>query len=107
MNREACIRRSTAETQIELELTLEGTGVIRYSRPVSVSLIICSRTSPSMARLDLRLKAKGDLHVDEHHLVEDRGICLGQGHREALGEKRGIERFGPPSSRWTKRWRAR
>ncbi len=93
MSRQACIRRSTTETQIELDLTLEGTG----SSDVQTGIGFFDHMLTHVARhgsLDLRLRANGDLHVDEHHLIEDTGICLGQAIAGALGDKRGIERFG-------------
>ena len=93
MNRSATLTRKTTETEIELELSLDGTG----SYAIETGLGFFDHMVSHIAKhgcLDLQLKAKGDLHVDEHHLVEDVGICLGQAIREALGEKRGIERFG-------------
>ena len=93
MSRESSVVRDTTETSIDLRLNLDGTGV--YSIETGVGFF--DHMLSHIARhggLDLSLKAKGDLHVDEHHLVEDVGICLGNVIREALGEKRGIERFG-------------
>ncbi len=93
MSRESSVVRDTTETSIDLRLNLDGTGV--YSIETGVGFF--DHMLSHIARhggLDLSLKAKGDLHVDEHHLVEDVGICLGKVIREALGEKRGIERFG-------------
>ncbi len=93
MSRQACIRRSTAETQIELDLTLEGSGMSE----IQTGIGFFDHMLTHVARhggMDLRLRAKGDLEVDEHHLIEDTGICLGQAIAQALGDKRGIERFG-------------
>jgi len=93
MSRESSVVRDTTETSIDLKLNLDGTGV--YSIETGVGFF--DHMLSHIARhggLDLSLKARGDLHVDEHHLVEDVGICLGKVIREALGEKRGIERFG-------------
>ncbi len=93
MSRQACIRRSTAETQIELDLTLEGSGMSE----IQTGIGFFDHMLTHVARhggMDLRLRAKGDLQVDEHHLIEDTGICLGQAIAQALGDKRGIERFG-------------
>jgi imidazoleglycerol-phosphate dehydratase len=93
MSRESSIVRDTTETSINLRLNLDGTG----SYSIETGLGFFDHMLSHIAKhggLDLTLKAKGDLHVDEHHLVEDAGICLGKALREALGEKRGIERFG-------------
>jgi imidazoleglycerol-phosphate dehydratase len=91
--RSARIARQTAETRIELELLLDGRG----NHEISTGIGFFDHMLSTLARhgsLDLRLKAEGDGHVDEHHLVEDVGICLGRAILEALGEKRGIARFG-------------
>ncbi len=93
MNRTATIRRSTTETNIELELNLDGTGEYTIQTGHGFFDHMLSHIAKH-GRLDLRVDAKGDLHVDEHHLVEDVGICLGQAIASALGDKRGIERFG-------------
>ena len=93
MSRESSVVRDTTETSINLRLNLDGAGV--YS--IETGLGFFDHMLSHIAKhggLDLSLKAKGDLHVDEHHLVEDVGICLGKALRDALGEKRGIERFG-------------
>lgn len=93
MSRTATIERNTAETQITLSLDLDGTG----SSTIATGVGFFDHMLTHIARhgkIDLTVTAKGDLHVDEHHLVEDVGICLGQALAKALGEKRGIERFG-------------
>ena len=93
MNRESSVVRDTTETSISLRLNLDGTGTYAIETGLGFFDHMLSHIAKH-GGLDLSLKAKGDLHVDEHHLVEDVGICLGMVLREALGEKRGIERFG-------------
>ncbi len=93
MSRTARIGRKTAETEIHLELALDGTGQSEIATGVGFldhMLALLARH----AALDLKVKAAGDLEVDQHHTVEDVGICLGQAIREALGEKAGIRRYG-------------
>ncbi|MDO5688824.1 MAG: imidazoleglycerol-phosphate dehydratase HisB [Tissierellia bacterium] len=87
------IVRITAETQIQMELNLDGEGI--YSGHCGIGFfdhmltLLCKH-----GKLDLNLKAKGDLEVDNHHLIEDLGIALGICIHEAVGEKRGIRRYG-------------
>ena len=93
MTRQSVVQRSTNETRIELTLTLDGSG----KHEINTGVGFFDHMLSHIARhggLDLTLRAVGDLHVDEHHLVEDVGICFGKALGEALGEKRGIERFG-------------
>lgn len=87
------ITRNTTETQIDIDLNLDGIG--KYSIDTGIGffdhmLELFSKHS----LIDLKIKAKGDLQVDEHHTVEDVGICLGEAVKKALGNKRGIKRFG-------------
>jgi imidazoleglycerol-phosphate dehydratase len=93
MSRTAHIRRQTAETDIELELCLDGSGVASIQTGVGFLDHMLTLLAKHGA-FDLRVAAKGDLHVDQHHTVEDTGICLGQALREALGDKAGIRRYG-------------
>jgi imidazoleglycerol-phosphate dehydratase len=93
MSRTAHIRRQTAETDIELELCLDGSGVANIQTGVGFLDHMLTLLAKHGA-FDLRVAAKGDLHVDQHHTVEDTGICLGQALREALGDKAGIRRYG-------------
>src|SRR5262249_6921220 len=91
--RKAEIKRDTAETQIQLGLNLEGTGQAQLSTGVGFfdhMLTLLARHS----LIDLTIEAKGDLHVDAHHTVEDVGICLGKALAEALGDKAGVRRYG-------------
>ncbi len=93
MSRTAVIKRKTTETDVKLELNLDGSGAGNISTGVGFldhMLALLARH----AAFDLTVKAKGDLHVDGHHTVEDVGICLGQALRQALGDKSGIRRYG-------------
>ena len=93
MNREATIQRQTAETNINLSMNLDGTGAGKIATGVG----FFDHMLELFARhgcFDLEVEAKGDLHVDAHHTVEDVGICLGQAIREAVGDKKGIRRYG-------------
>ena len=92
-NRTAVIRRKTTETEIELELSIDGTGKSQIKTGIGFfdhMLTAFSRHS----LCDLRLICRGDLEVDGHHTVEDCGLALGQAFREALGDKRGLRRYG-------------
>lgn len=91
--RTAEIIRNTAETQIKLSLTLEGTGAASIETGCGF-LDHMLTLFAKHGRFDLTLTCKGDTHVDDHHTVEDVGIALGQAFKEALGEKRGICRYG-------------
>ncbi len=91
--RSAAVVRSTRETQIQIELDLDGRGEYQ----VSTGIAFFDHMLESFARhalFDLRVAAKGDLSVDTHHTVEDVGITLGQALREALGSASGIRRYG-------------
>ena len=93
MTRTASTSRKTAETSIELALDLDGTGASDVSTGVGFfDHMLCALSRHSLVDLDLRVE--GDTWVDDHHTVEDTGIVLGQALREALGDKRGIRRFG-------------
>ena len=93
MTRTAEIVRTTAETRVRLRLDLDGSGQFGIATGIGFFDHMLSHIARH-GRLDMTLEAKGDIHVDEHHTVEDVGICLGQAIARALGEKRGIERFG-------------
>ncbi len=93
MNRTATIDRATAETQIHLELNLDGTGRSQILTGVGFLDHMLDLFARHGA-FDLRVEATGDLHVDDHHTVEDVGICLGQAVYQALGDKAGIRRYG-------------
>ena len=93
MARTAQISRKTAETQIELEVNLDGSGQADIQTGVGFFDHMLTLLAKHGA-LDLRVRANGDLHVDQHHTVEDVGICLGQTIRQALGDKKWIRRYG-------------
>lgn len=89
----ATIQRKTKETRIELTLNLEGTGTPHVRTPVPFLSHMLEAFSKHSG-FDLSVKAAGDTHVDDHHTVEDIGICLGQALDKALGDKQGISRYG-------------
>jgi imidazoleglycerol-phosphate dehydratase len=91
--RTATIDRRTAETNIRLTLDVDGSGVAKVSTGVGFLDHMLTLLAKHGA-LDLTVEAQGDLHVDQHHTVEDTGICLGQALRQALGDKAGIRRYG-------------
>jgi imidazoleglycerol-phosphate dehydratase len=93
MPRTATIHRKTAETDIELELLLDGGGAARVATGIGFLDHMLTLLAKHGA-MDLSVTARGDLDVDQHHTVEDIGICLGQAFREALGERAGIRRYG-------------
>jgi imidazoleglycerol-phosphate dehydratase len=91
--RKAAITRATAETDIAVEIDLDGTGL--YENRTGVGFF--DHMLDQLARhalIDMKVSAKGDLHIDDHHTVEDTGIALGQALTKAIGEKRGIRRYG-------------
>lgn len=91
--REARIARKTAETEIEVTVNLDGTG----KATIATGVGFFDHMLDQLARhslIDIALTAKGDLHIDDHHTVEDCGIALGQAIAKAVGDKRGIRRYG-------------
>lgn len=91
--RSASISRKTAETEITVELNLDGTG--RYDNQTGVGFFDHMLDQLSRHSLiDMTIRATGDLHIDDHHTVEDTGIAIGQALREALSDKKGIRRYG-------------
>ena len=91
--RTAKITRTTAETQITIDLNLDGTGT--YDNQTGVGFF--DHMLDQLARhamFDLTVRAKGDHHIDDHHTVEDTGIALGQALVQAMGDKKGIQRYG-------------
>ena len=91
--RKARIERKTKETAIAVEVDLDGTGVYAISTGVGFFDHMLEQLSRH-SRIDIALHAEGDLHIDQHHTVEDCGIALGLAITKALGEKRGIARYG-------------
>lgn len=91
--RKALVRRSTKETRIEVALDLDGTGRVAAETGVGFFDHMLNHIGRH-GLFDLAVRAKGDLHVDHHHTVEDVGICLGQALAQALGDKKGIRRYG-------------
>ncbi|MGR3375494.1 imidazoleglycerol-phosphate dehydratase HisB [Salipiger abyssi] len=91
--RKASIARKTAETAIEVEIDLDGSGA--YDNQTGVGFFDHMLDQLSRHSLiDMTIRAKGDYHIDDHHTVEDTGIALGQALVKALGDKRGIRRYG-------------
>jgi imidazoleglycerol-phosphate dehydratase len=91
--RATVLQRKTKETDILLELDLDGSGEVEVSTGIGFFDHMLTLLAHH-AGFDLRLEAKGDLEVDQHHTVEDVGLCLGKALEEALGDKRGIARYG-------------
>jgi len=91
--REAQVKRNTLETQIEVRLNLDGVGKSKLATGVG----FFDHMLDQIARhgmVDLEVQAKGDLHIDAHHTVEDVGITFGQAFNQAIGDKKGVRRYG-------------
>ncbi|MFL0797515.1 MAG: imidazoleglycerol-phosphate dehydratase HisB [Cellvibrionaceae bacterium] len=91
--RTASVSRDTLETQISASINLDGTGKAAFDTPVP----FLEHMMDQIARhglIDLDIKAKGDTHIDDHHTAEDIGITLGQAFAQAVGDKKGIYRYG-------------
>jgi imidazoleglycerol-phosphate dehydratase len=91
--RVAEISRNTLETQISVSINLDGTGVSKFA----TGLPFLDHMLDQIARhgmMDISVEAKGDLHIDAHHTVEDIGITLGQAFTKAIGDKKGVRRYG-------------
>ncbi|MCG7198505.1 imidazoleglycerol-phosphate dehydratase HisB [Marinobacter pelagius] len=91
--RKARVERNTLETQITVEIDLDGTGKSSFDTGVP----FLEHMMDQIARhglVDLNIVSKGDLHIDDHHTVEDIGITLGQAFKQAVGDKKGIRRYG-------------
>ena len=93
MSRTAKVERNTLETQITVSVNLDGTGQAKFDTGVP----FLEHMLDQIARhglIDLEITARGDLHIDDHHTVEDIGITLGQAFAQAVGDKKGIRRYG-------------
>lgn len=91
--RKATISRTTNETDIQLELTIDGEGKAELETGVPFLTHMLDLFTKH-GQFDLKVQANGDIEIDDHHTTEDIGICLGQALREALGDKKGIKRYG-------------
>lgn len=92
-DRSASVKRDTLETQIEVSINLDGKGESKFD----IGVPFLEHMLDQVARhgmVDLTINAKGDTHIDDHHTVEDVGITLGQAFAKALGDKKGIRRYG-------------
>jgi imidazoleglycerol-phosphate dehydratase len=93
MQRNAQVERNTLETQIRVTINLDGTGVSRFD----IGIPFLEHMLDQVARhglIDLDIQCQGDRHIDDHHSVEDIGITLGQAMASAIGDKKGIRRYG-------------
>jgi imidazoleglycerol-phosphate dehydratase len=91
--RQSQVIRNTLETKISVDLNLDGTGKVE----LDTGIPFLDHMLDQVARhgmIDLKIAAKGDLHIDDHHTVEDIGITLGQAFTKAIGDKRGLRRYG-------------
>ncbi|MGE0094629.1 MAG: imidazoleglycerol-phosphate dehydratase HisB [Alphaproteobacteria bacterium] len=91
--RQATVERKTRETQITATVNLDGTGVARIATGIGFLDHMLEQLSRH-SLIDITLEAKGDLHIDYHHTTEDTGIVIGQAVSKALGDRRGIRRYG-------------
>lgn len=91
--RKASVTRKTKETQIEVAINLDGTGIYNVSTGIGFLDHMIEQLSRH-SLIDIDLKAQGDLHIDYHHTTEDTGIAIGEAFSKALGERKGITRYG-------------
>ena len=92
-SRTASVSRDTLETQITVDINLDGTGVIELDTGIPFLEHMLDQIGRH-GLIDLKITAKGDLHIDDHHTVEDIGITIGQAFAKAIGDKKGIRRYG-------------
>eukprot|EP01059_Diplonema_ambulator_P001711 TRINITY_DN11446_c0_g1_i1.p1 TRINITY_DN11446_c0_g1~~TRINITY_DN11446_c0_g1_i1.p1 ORF type:complete len:213 (+),score=21.86 TRINITY_DN11446_c0_g1_i1:51-641(+) len=93
MARTGTVKRGTKETSIEVHIDLDGDGTHDIDTGIGFLDHMLSALSKH-SRIDIQLMCKGDLHIDDHHSVEDCGLALGQAFKQAIGEPKGIERYG-------------
>jgi imidazoleglycerol-phosphate dehydratase len=93
MDRKANIERKTKETDIKFKLNLDGKGLTEIDTGIPFIDHMLSLTA-AHGFMDIQISAKGDIEIDDHHTVEDLGICMGMAINQALGEKKGIRRYG-------------
>ncbi|GIV45739.1 MAG: hypothetical protein KatS3mg036_0557 [Ignavibacterium sp.] len=93
IERKAVVTRNTKETKISVKLNLDGSGKSKIKTGIGFFDHMLEQIARH-ANLDLQISVKGDLQIDEHHTVEDSGIALGEAIRKALGDKKGIQRYG-------------
>jgi imidazoleglycerol-phosphate dehydratase len=91
--RQASVERNTLETQVKVKINLDGTGECKLDTGVPFLEHMLDQVARH-GMIDLEISAKGDLHIDAHHTVEDIGITLGQAFHQAIGDKKGIVRYG-------------
>ena len=91
--RDATVTRTTSETAISVSISLDGTGSAKISTGVGFFDHMLDQLAKH-SLIDMTITAKGDLHIDDHHTVEDVGIAIGQALSKALGDKKGIRRYG-------------
>jgi imidazoleglycerol-phosphate dehydratase len=91
--RTATVSRATSETRVDVEINLDGTGAYRISTGIGFFDHMLEQLSRH-SLIDLTVTTVGDLHIDQHHTVEDTGLAIGEALAKALGEKRGIRRYG-------------
>ena len=92
-NRKASVSRKTSETQIDVSINLDGNAKVEFKTGIA----FLEHMLDQIARhglIDINISASGDTHIDDHHTVEDIGICLGQAFAKAIGDKSGIRRYG-------------
>ena len=87
------IKRNTSETKVNLKINLDGSGETKSDSGLPFLDHMIDQIGKH-GLIDIDLKAEGDLHIDDHHTIEDIGICFGEALKEAIGEKRGIRRYG-------------
>ncbi|MFT4650030.1 MAG: imidazoleglycerol-phosphate dehydratase, partial [Flavobacteriales bacterium] len=92
-DRIATVTRDTLETQISVSINLDGTGKSSFNTGIPFFEHMLDQIARH-GMIDLDVKANGDIHIDDHHTVEDVGIALGRAFKEALGDKKGIMRYG-------------